>query len=82
MKSDGSDITGINNEGAIVLVNDIFQVLGEQNNFTLSESTGITSITFDGTARNITNDVNPKHPSQEVECWFLLDLVQGLDYNL
>ena len=57
LKSDGSDITGINNEGAIVLVNDIFQVLGEQNNFTLSESTGITSITFDGTARNITNDV-------------------------
>tara|TARA_Y100000592_G_scaffold67453_1_gene104793 strand:- start:1473 stop:14264 length:12792 start_codon:yes stop_codon:yes gene_type:complete len=57
LKSDGSDITGINNEGAIVLVNDIFQVLGEQNNYTLSESTGITSITFDGTARNITNDV-------------------------
>jgi hypothetical protein len=57
LKSNGSDITGINNEGAIVLVNDIFQVLGEQNNFTLSESSGITSITFDGTARNITNDV-------------------------
>ena len=51
LKSDGSNITGINNEGAIVLVNDIFQIIGEQNNFTLSESTGITSITFVGAGR-------------------------------
>ena len=30
LKSNGSNITGINNEGAIVLVNDIFQVLVEK----------------------------------------------------
>ena len=57
LKSDGSNITGINNEGAIILVNDIFQVFGGANNFTLSENAGITSITFVGDARTITNDV-------------------------
>ena len=57
LKSDGSNITGINNEGAIILVNDIFQVFGGANNFTLSENAGITSITFVGNARTITNDV-------------------------
>ena len=51
LKSNGSNITGINNEGAIILVNDIFQSFGEANNFILSENTGITSITFVGTAR-------------------------------
>ena len=51
LKSNGSDITGINNEGAIVLINDIFQVIGGGNNFTLSENTGITSISFVGTGR-------------------------------
>ena len=57
LKSNGSNITGINNEGAIILVNDIFQVFGGANNFTLSESTGITSISFVGNARTITDDV-------------------------
>ena len=57
LKSDGSNITGINNEGAIVLINDIYQVTGGANNFTLSENTGITSITFTGASRTLTNDV-------------------------
>ena len=48
LKSNGSNITGINNEGAIVLVNDIFQVLEEKTISHLSENTGITSITFVG----------------------------------
>jgi len=57
LKSDGSNVTGISDEGAIVLINDIYQVTGGANNFTLSENTGITSITFTGTSRTITNDV-------------------------
>ena len=57
LKSNQSNITGIQNEGAVVLVNDIFQVVGGANNFTLSENSGITSITFVGNPRTITNDV-------------------------
>ena len=57
LKSDGNNVTGIDNEGAIVLINDIYQVTGGANNFTLSEQTGITSITFTGSSRTITNDV-------------------------
>jgi hypothetical protein len=57
LKSDGSNVTSISNEGAIVLINDIFQVPGDANNFTLSENTGITSITFTGDERTITNDI-------------------------
>ena len=57
LESDGNNVTGINNEGAIVLINDIYQVTGGANNFTLSENTGITSITFTGVPRTLTNDV-------------------------
>ena len=57
LKSSGSDISGIYNEGAIVLVNDILQTPGELNNYTLDETSGITTITFVGTARDISNDV-------------------------
>ena len=57
LKSDGSNVTDINNDGAIILINDIFQVFGDANNFTLSETTGITSITFTGDERTITNDI-------------------------
>ena len=37
LKSSGSNISGIYNEGAIVLVNDILQTPGELNNYTLDE---------------------------------------------
>ena len=57
LKSSGSDITGIYNEGAIVLINDIFQTPGNLNNYTLSENVGITSISFVGSERNINSDV-------------------------
>ena len=57
LKSNGSDITGINNEGAIILINDIFQTPGDLNNYTLSENTGISSVSFVGSARTITSDV-------------------------
>ena len=57
LKSNGSDITGINNEGAIILINDIFQTPGDLNNYTLSENTGISSVSFVGAAKTITSDV-------------------------
>lgn len=57
LKSNGTNITGIDNEGAIVLLNDIFQTPGNSNNYTLSENTGITSISFVGSAQTITSDV-------------------------
>ncbi len=57
LKSNGTNITGIDNEGAIVLINDIFQTPGNANNYTLSENTGITSISFVGFAQTITSDV-------------------------
>ena len=46
-----ANVSGISNEGAIVLVNDIFQVSGAENNYELSENTGITSISFVGSGR-------------------------------
>ena len=51
LTNNNSNITGISNEGAIILVNDIFQVSGGRDNYELSETTGITSITFVGTGR-------------------------------
>ena len=53
-----SDITGIYDENAIVLVNDIFQGPGETNDYTLEESSGNTNIVFTGTASSTTTDVN------------------------
>ena len=51
LTANGSNVLGISNEGAIVLVNDIFQVSGAENNYELSENTGITSISFVGSGR-------------------------------
>jgi hypothetical protein len=53
-----SDITGIYDENAIVLVNDIFQGPGEGFDYTLEESSGNTNIVFTGTASSTTTDVN------------------------
>ena len=49
LKQNGVDVTDISNENAIVLVNGIFQSPGLSNQYTLGESSGITSITFNGT---------------------------------
>ena len=49
LKQNGSNTPGISTEGAIVLVNDIFQSPGLSDQYTLSEQSGITSITFQGT---------------------------------
>jgi hypothetical protein len=58
LKSNGSDISGIENENAVILINDIFQGPGLTYDYTLSESAGITSIRFTGTATSVSYDVN------------------------
>ena len=52
LTTDNANVSGIADEGAIVLVNDIFQVSGSEDNYELTENSGITSITFVGTGRN------------------------------
>jgi len=58
LKSNRSDVTGISAENAIILVNDIFQSPGLTAGYTLSESAGITTIRFVGTAVSSVYDVN------------------------
>ena len=58
LKSNGSDVSGIENENAVILINDIFQGPGLTYDYNLSESTGITSIRFTGTATSVSYDVN------------------------
>ena len=64
LKSNGSDIAGFSTSNAIVLINDIFQgparfgaiqIVGD---YDLSETTGITSITFTGTISSTSYDIN------------------------
>jgi hypothetical protein len=67
LKAEGSNVTGIATENAIVLVNDVFQTPGgltgviapedQLNQYTLSENAGITSISFVGSAVSTTADV-------------------------
>ena len=58
LKSNGSNITGIATENAVILINDIFQGPGLTNDYNLAESVGITSITFTGAATSTAYDVN------------------------
>lgn len=58
LKSNGSDVSGIADENAVVLINDIFQGPGLTYDYNLSESSGITTITFTGTASSVTYDPN------------------------
>jgi len=55
IQSEGSNITGIATENAVILINDVFQ--GPISNYTLKENAGITSISFTGTASS-TSEVN------------------------
>ena len=57
LKSNGTDVSGISNENAIILVNDVFQGPGQTSDYVLSESVGVTTLTFTGSSQNITNDV-------------------------
>ena len=61
LKSNGTNVTGISTDNAIVLINEIFQGPNSQtviNEYSLNENAGITSITFTGTASSVTYDVN------------------------
>jgi hypothetical protein len=58
LKSNGSDVDGIENENAIILINDIFQGPGLTNDYTLTESVGITTIAFTGAATSVSYDIN------------------------
>ena len=55
LEVDGSNVTGIATENAVLLINDVFQ--GPVKNYNLEEQSGITSATFTGTASS-TTDVN------------------------
>ena len=58
LKSNNSNLTGISNENAVILINDIFQAPGLSAGYTLSENVGITSISFVGTGISVSYDVN------------------------
>ena len=60
LTSAGSTVTGIENDNAIILINDVFQGPGRNSDYELEESgsTGITTISFTGTASSIASDVN------------------------
>jgi len=53
---EGSNITGIATENAVILINDVFQ--GPSKNYNLGQISGITSITFTGTASSVSSDIN------------------------
>jgi len=53
-----TNVAGIATDNAIILINDIFQTPGISNNYTLAESSGITTATFIGSGVSITNDPN------------------------
>ena len=59
LKSGGSNISGIKDDNAIILINDVFQDPGPTNNYVLDEpgSVGVTTLAFVGSTRTITNDV-------------------------
>jgi len=57
LTSEKQNITGITSS-TLIFVNGIFQGLGENSDYTVSEKSGISSITFTGTASSVTYDVN------------------------
>ena len=50
LKQSGSNVTGIEDENAVVLINDIFQVPSSIKDYTLTQSSGITTISFNGSS--------------------------------
>ena len=58
LKSNGINATGISTGNAVILINDIFQGPGLSNDYYLSESIGVTTITFTGVAASVSYDVN------------------------
>lgn len=58
LKSNGTDVNGIVDENAVILINDIFQGPGITYDYNLTESVGVTTITFTGAATSVAYDVN------------------------
>jgi hypothetical protein len=62
LKSDGSNAVGFSTNNACILINGIFQgptgTLQEDQDYTLSQGSGITTITFTGTATSLASDPN------------------------
>ena len=52
----GGNTTGIATENAVILINDVFQ--GPVSNYNLGESSGVTTVTFTGTASSVSTDIN------------------------
>ena len=52
LKQNSTNVDNITDENAIVLINDIIQTPGINNQFTLTESSGITSVSFNVTESN------------------------------
>ena len=48
LKQSGSNISGIEDENAVILINDVFQVPSSIKDYTISESSGISTLTFNG----------------------------------
>ena len=49
LEQSGSNVSGISTENAIILVNDVFQTPGLSDQYVIEESSGISTITFQGT---------------------------------
>ena len=58
MQSGGENVTGVSTENAVILVNDVFQGPGATSDYTIEEASGISSVTFAGTATSVSYDVN------------------------
>ncbi len=58
LKSNKNNVIDIFGENGIFLINNIFQYPGIQNNYTLGESAGITSISFVGAGISLPSDIN------------------------
>jgi len=58
LKSQGSSVTGISTENAIVLINGVFQNPGLSNNYSIQESAGISSVVFTGAGTSTLYDIN------------------------
>jgi hypothetical protein len=58
LKSNGSNVSDIEDKDAIILINDVFQGPGLDYDYDLSESVGVTTITFTGAATSVSYDIN------------------------
>ena len=56
--SNGTNVTGVATNNAVVLINNIFQGPGNNYNYSLTEVGGISSIRFTGTASSVGYDPN------------------------